>query len=219
MPSTRRARNSRFEIRDSQYPKRVILERVRRAYDGRAPLYDAIVRVLSFGGDTEYRRRAVDALGLRPGDRVLDVGCGTGLNFRWIARTGARAVGTDACHGMLRRVRGCGRLVQAAASQRVFRRASFDAVLCTYVISTILDENVVEPIAEALRPGGRLVVVDDTLPPGWFVGPGFMLRRMLRRGWPDLKGETLRALAPHFRDLRVSWCHYGMIFIIAGVRR
>ncbi len=201
----------------------MLLEAVRRAYDGRARFYNAIVRVLSFGGDAEYRRKAVAALRLRPGDRVLDVGCGTGLNFRYLARevgpTGA-LFGTDACHGMLRQIAHPGvRLVQATASQHVFRPGTFDAVLCTYVISTILDENVVEPIVRALKPKGRLVVVDDNLPPGWFVGPGFMLRRMMSKGWPDLCRDTLRALRPFFADVRVSYCHYGMIYVISGVKR
>lgn len=197
---------------------------VRRTYDARAPLYNAIVRVLSFGGDSEYRRAAVAALELKPGDRVLDIGCGTGLNFRDIARAVGPAgliVGTDLSHGMLSEVeaRPNLRLVQAAASQEVFRAASFDAILSTYVISTILDEEILGPLSRALRPGGRLVIADDSLPPGWFIGPRFMFGRMLRKGWPDLKGDTIRALRPLFTDLRVVHRHFGMIYIISGRRR
>jgi ubiquinone/menaquinone biosynthesis C-methylase UbiE len=202
----------------------VVSNLVRRTYDARAPLYNAIVRVLSFGGDTEYRRRAVDALRLKPGDRVLDIGCGTGLNFRDIAKavgpTGL-VVGTDLSHGMLSEVEGRPnlRLVQAAASQEVFRPGSFDAILSTYVISTILDEEILGPLCRALKPGGRLVIADDSLPPGWFIGPRFMFGRMLRKGWPDLKANTIRALRPLFTDLHVAHCHFGMIYIISGRRR
>jgi demethylmenaquinone methyltransferase/2-methoxy-6-polyprenyl-1,4-benzoquinol methylase len=197
---------------------------IRRTYDARAPLYNAIVRVLSFGGDTEYRRAAVEALHLKPGDRVLDLGCGTGLNFRYIAEAvGPRGliVGTDLSHGMLSRVerRPTLRLAQAAASQDIFRPQSFDAILSTYVISTILDEEILGPLHRALRPGGRLVIADDSLPPGWFIGPRFMFGRMLRKGWPDLKGDTIRALRPLFTDLRVTHRHFGMIYIISGRKR
>lgn len=197
---------------------------IRRTYDARAPLYNAIVRVLSFGGDSEYRRAAVQALDLKPGDRVLDIGCGTGLNFRNIAKavgpTGF-VVGTDLSHGMLREVeaRPNLRLVQAAASQEVFKPGTFDAILSTYVISTILDEEILGPLCRALKPGGRLVIADDSLPPGWFIGPRFMFGRMLKKGWPDLKGDTIRALRPLFSDLRVTHRHYGMIFIISGRRK
>ena len=197
---------------------------IRRTYDSRAPLYNAIVRVLSFGGDSEYRRAAVQALDLKPGDRVLDIGCGTGLNFRDIAKavgpTGL-VVGTDLSHGMLSEVEGRPnlRLVQAAASQSVFKPATFDAILSTYVISTILDEEILGPLCRALKPGGRLVIADDTMPPGWFIGPRFMFGRMLKKGWPDLKGDTIRALRPLFTDLRVTHRHFGMIYIISGRRK
>ncbi len=197
---------------------------IRSTYDARAGYYDAIVRALSFGGDSAYRRAAVDALKLRPGDRVLDVGCGTGLNFRWIAgKIGPRGlmVGSDLSLGMLDRVRPRPnlRLVQAAARQDVFRPASFDAILSTYVISTILDEELLDPLLRALKPGGRLVIADDNLPPGWYIGPGFMISRMLRAGWPKLKDRTLAALRPRLDDVRVRHCHYGMIFVISGVKR
>ena len=196
---------------------------VRRTYDRRARWYNGIVRVLSLGEDMEYRRRAVGSLRLRPGQRVLDVGCGTGLNFRFLADAvglSGLVVGTDLSREMLREVRdGRARRVQARASQCFFRPGSFDAAISTYVISTLLGERVMEPIVEAVRPGGRIVIVDDGLPPGWFVGPRFMLSNLWRRGWPDLRRETVATLRPHVRNLEVAFCHFGMIYIIAGDRK
>ncbi len=199
-----------------------MLDVVRSTYDHRARWYDSIVRLLSLGGDRAYRRRAIEELRLRPGQRVLDVGCGTGLNFRAIVEAvgpSGRVVGTDLSREMLLQSRdGRGFRIQARASQRIFRPASFDAVLSTYLISTLLGEGVLDPILEAVRPGGRIVIVDDALPPGWFVGPGFMLSNWWRRGWPDLRRETIAALSLHVRNLRVTYCHSGMIYIISADR-
>ena len=198
------------------------LDLIRSTYDHRAPWYDAIVRLLSFGGDREYRRRAVAALRLEPGQRVLDVGCGTGLNFPLLSSavgSSGLVVGTDLSHAMLREApAGRALRIQARASQHLFKPASFDAALSTYLISTLLGEGVLGPIVQAVRPGGRIVIVDDALPPGWFIGPGFMLRHLWRRGWPDLRKETIRALGPYVRHLQVTHCHGGMIYIIAGER-
>lgn len=198
------------------------MDLVRRNYDAWSRWYDVVVRALALGADGKYRRRAVEALRLRPGQRVLDVGCGTGLNFPLLADAvgpSGLVVGSDLSRGMLSRSRDPrARRVQARASQRIFRPGAFDAALSTYVISTMLDERVVEPIVEAVRPGGRVVIVDDRLPPGWFMGPRFMFASLFRNGWPDLRRATIRALRPHLRDVEVSTCHGGLIFMVSGVR-
>ena len=70
-------------------------------FDGVAERYDLTNTVLSFGQDRSWRRATRAALGLRPGERVLDVGAGTGVSTEELARSGAYAVGADLSLGML----------------------------------------------------------------------------------------------------------------------
>src|SRR6185503_7062242 len=71
-------------------------------FDGVARRYDLTNTVLSFGQDRRWRRRTRDALGLRPGQWVLDVAAGTGVSTAELARSGATAVASDFSLGMLR---------------------------------------------------------------------------------------------------------------------
>src|SRR3954447_14906140 len=75
---------------------------VAEMFDGVAERYDLTNTILSFGQDRGWRRSTRAALGLRPGERVLDVGAGTGVSTEELGRSGAYAVGADLSTGMLR---------------------------------------------------------------------------------------------------------------------
>lgn len=71
-----------------------------RLYRSRSKLYDFTARLYPFVGfrQNAYRKQAVRALGLQPGDTVVDVGCGTGLNFPLLQQAvgpAGRIVGVD----------------------------------------------------------------------------------------------------------------------------
>src|SRR4029453_10135955 len=78
---------------------------VRSMFDRIAPRYDFINRLLSAGTDVRWRRRAVDALGLPPGARVLDLCTGTAdLLVEALGRDGTRrGLGLDLSTSMLER--------------------------------------------------------------------------------------------------------------------
>jgi len=144
-------------------------------FDGVARRYDLTNTVLSFGQDRRWRRRTRDALGLRPGQRVLDVAAGTGVSTAELARSGASAIASDFSLGMLRagvNRRGRAELpfVAADALHLPFADASFDAVTISFGLRNVVD--VPAALAEFARvtlPGGRLVICEFSTP----VLPGF----------------------------------------------
>jgi demethylmenaquinone methyltransferase/2-methoxy-6-polyprenyl-1,4-benzoquinol methylase len=148
---------------------------VARMFDGVAKRYDVTNSVLSFGQDRRWRRKTRDALGLHPGQRVLDVAAGTGVSTAELARSGATAIASDFSLGMLRAGhRRPGRrqlpFVAADALQLPFADEAFDAVTISFGLRNIV--NVSGALAEFLRvvkPGGRLVVCEFSTP----VIPGF----------------------------------------------
>ncbi len=193
---------------------------VQRFYRYQAGVYDLTRWAFLYG-----RQRAVDLLDLRPDSRVLEIGCGTGLNFRHIVSrldsAQGRVVGVDFSEHMLGRAAGrvasCGyanlTLVQADA-ERLALDERFDAVLFAYSLSMIPNwASALERACEHLKPGGRLVVLDFGGFDRW--GP---LRR-LARGWLRLNHvETGRPyetkLAELLANLRVE-SHFGGYYFIA----
>ncbi|MGH9149924.1 MAG: class I SAM-dependent methyltransferase, partial [Acidimicrobiales bacterium] len=68
---------------------------VRAMFDAIAPRYDLCNRILTFGMDVGWRRKAVRSLGLPGGSRVADIAAGTGDLCRELAAAGYQPAGFD----------------------------------------------------------------------------------------------------------------------------
>lgn len=146
-----------------------------RLYDwwSRHPrLLQALYGAVFLGRESTFRRRTVRTLDLSPGERVLEVGCGTGNSFAalraGVGSTGS-VVGLDVSRGMVRsarvRIREAGwqnvHVVRGDARQPPVADEGFDAAYAAMSISAVPDpEQAIEATATTLRPGGRLVVLD-----------------------------------------------------------
>jgi ubiquinone/menaquinone biosynthesis C-methylase UbiE len=113
------------------------------------------------------QRSALAALELRAGDRLLDVGCGTGAAVRAAAAVAERAVGVDQSAAMIARGRELAaglanlELLQADAEALPFDAGAFSAVLCTTSLHHYLHaDRAVAEMARVLAPGGRVVIGD-----------------------------------------------------------
>ncbi|HET8658931.1 MAG TPA: demethylmenaquinone methyltransferase [Micromonosporaceae bacterium] len=137
-------------------------------FDGVAQRYDLTNSVLSFGRDRAWRRATRAALRLAPGQRVLDLGAGTGVSTAELARSGAYAVGADLSLGMLeagRQARPEVPLLAGDALALPFPDATFDAVTISFALRNVVDPDAaLREMARVTRPGGRLVVCEFSHP-------------------------------------------------------
>lgn len=108
----------------------------------------------------EYGRGLLAVLAPQAGERILDLGCGTGHLTQAIAATGARVVGLDSSREMIEQARETYPGIEfLVADARAFSFPyQFDAVFSNAALHWIREaERVVEHIVAALRPGGRFV--------------------------------------------------------------
>lgn len=141
-------------------------------FDRVSPRYDRLNRVLSFGTDVSWRRRATSLALLGAGGRAVDVGAGTGdLTFALEDRSapGALVIAADLSKGMLdvARRRRTVRAVIANAEALPFADASLDRVISGFTVRNLGDlPRGLRELRRVLRPGGRAVILELSHPPG-----------------------------------------------------
>jgi phosphatidylethanolamine/phosphatidyl-N-methylethanolamine N-methyltransferase len=131
-----------------------------------APVYDIIA-----GLTRKARRRSFELLDLLPGESVLIVGCGTGLDFEFVP-PGVSVDAVDVSPAMAQRAgRRAAELLPAARVQVMdatsldFPDAAFDAVVLHLILAVLPEPAAcVAEVARVLRPGGRAVVLDKFVP-------------------------------------------------------
>lgn len=137
---------------------------VRAMFDRIAPRYDLLNRLMTLGLDRGWRRSALTAISVGPGDRVIDLGAGTG-DFAELCRArGAEAIGVDLALGMLRAARDRDAqlpLVQCDGEELPFRDGWASAVTCGFALRNFSDlDRILAECARVLRPHGRLAILE-----------------------------------------------------------
>ena len=175
--------------------------------------YDALNRLLSLGSDLRWRRILVRRTAALPGARLLDACAGTAELAIGLATSypEASVVGVDASEGMLaiarRKVREKGlagriALLRADVLQLPFPDCAFDAAVVAFGLRNISDrQRGVRELIRAVRPGGKLLVLEFAPPPSSF--SGVLFRFCLSRVIPAI-GEFVSGEPRAYRYLHAS---------------
>jgi demethylmenaquinone methyltransferase/2-methoxy-6-polyprenyl-1,4-benzoquinol methylase/phosphoethanolamine N-methyltransferase len=136
-------------------------------------LHDWLVTAYFFGREARVRERTLDIVHVAAGERVLDVGCGTGtlaLAAKERVGAGGSVHGVDAAVEMIARARtrsarsGVPVAFEIAAAQSLpFADAVFDVALCSLALHHLPEDARATALAEmhrVLKPGGRALIVE-----------------------------------------------------------
>jgi ubiquinone/menaquinone biosynthesis C-methylase UbiE len=142
-----------------------------------APTYDVLMKRMTFGRERALREMTVDLAGVKPGDSVLEVGCGTGtltLAAKRRAGPSGQVFGIDVIPVMIelsqQKAAQAGEEIpfQLASIEEIpFPANTFDVVMCSFMIfhmSEKVRRKGISEIYRVLKPQGRLLVVDSASP-------------------------------------------------------
>jgi demethylmenaquinone methyltransferase/2-methoxy-6-polyprenyl-1,4-benzoquinol methylase len=207
-------------------------DEVLAVYRKRARYYDLSANLYYLLGFREqaYRKIAVEALRLKPGDRVVEIGCGTGLNFSLLQEKvgeGGKIIGVDLTDAMLKgaadRIERNGwsnvELVRSDAASFRFPE-KIDGVLSTFALTLEPDyDGVIARGAAALKPGRRWVVLDVKLPSNWlrYLAPLLILLvRPFAVSMEVAKRHPWESIETHLTNTTVQELYFGVAYLSAG---
>ena len=213
---------------------------VRDMFDRIAPVYDAMNRAMTAGLDRRWRRETARTV-VSPGDRVLDVCCGTGDLAIAARHAGGVVTGLDFSERMLARARTKSdeiEWVEGDALALPFADGFFDAVTVGFGVRNIDDlERGVGELRRVLRPGGRLGILEITMPRGllrpfyrlWFDGLVPLAGKLLPGGsaytylpasvrrFPEAEDFAELMRAAGFEEVRYRLFAGGIVALHRGV--
>ena len=148
----------------SKSPSEIDYTKVEKVYSIYSKFYDLVYGKLFY----DSRTAAIQLLEIKPGDRILEVGVGTGLSLPSYPRD-CLVLGFDLTGAMLEkgieRVQRWGlhnvHLQQMDAAHMAFSQNSFDAVMAAYVMTAVPEPHrVLSEMCRVCRPGGRIVFLN-----------------------------------------------------------
>ena len=207
-------------------------QNVQALYQSGAKFYDfttILYRMIGLRMRT-YRSLAINKLSLNKGDCVIELGCGTGLNFPFIIEQighEGRLIGVDLTQGMLdiaqERVERSGwkniELIQSDIVEYNFPE-DVNGVLATGVFGYIAEyDQVIKAASKALVPGGHLVILDGKQPERL---PSWLFKIVLRLGKPFgftpeyFKVRPWESVKRYLKNSTIEQKYGGLIYILSA---
>lgn len=207
-------------------------DEIREVYEKRASVYELAVYLYYLLGFPigRYRRLVVEALAPRPGDTIVEIGCGTGMNFPLLQEKvgpDGKIIGVDISAAMLRRakrrIEAAGwqnvELVHSSAADYAFPQG-VDGIIATGVLTyEPAYDKVVERGAKALAPARRWVVFDYKMPSGWLrrLVPLFVwISRPFGISLALFDRKPADSIKRHLRKVKIQELYFGLLFIASG---
>jgi ubiquinone/menaquinone biosynthesis C-methylase UbiE len=201
-------------------------------YRRRAKLYDFSANAYYLLGFREfaYRKIGIKALNLKKGDTVVEIGCGTGLNFNLLRKqVGPKGniIGVDLTPEMLeeadKRIRRNGwqnvTLVQSDAAEYQFTE-QIDGIISTFAITLVPEyDGIIQNGAAALSPNARFVVVDFKKPdkwPMWIIKLFVILTRPFGISLDIADRHPWESVARYMTVVEFRELYFGALYLCVG---
>jgi demethylmenaquinone methyltransferase/2-methoxy-6-polyprenyl-1,4-benzoquinol methylase len=210
-------------------------EKVREMYQSGAKNYDLTTVLFRLIGlrMKAYRLHAIKKLSLQRGDNVIELGCGTGLNFPILMKQigpEGRLIGVDLTPGMLdiarERVKQAGwknvELIQSDIVAYDFPE-KVNGVIATGLFGYIPEyDRVIKTISESIVSGGHLVILDGKQPKNL---PSWLFKIVLKLGGPFgytpeyFNVRPWESVGRYFKETSIDTMYGGMIYILSGTAK
>ncbi len=179
-----------------------------------------------------YQKKAVQALNLQRGDTVVEIGCGTGLNFPLLRQTvgpEGKIIGTDITDAMLAQARkrveenswSNVELWQSDAASFQFP-SGVGGIISTFAITLSPDfDEIIQNGSKALSPGGCWVILDFKLPSSWLSRLAPFLVFLTRPFGVSMELATRHpweSINRHLNNTSLTELYGGFVYIATGER-
>jgi demethylmenaquinone methyltransferase/2-methoxy-6-polyprenyl-1,4-benzoquinol methylase len=208
-------------------------EQIKSLYRKRAQNYDISANLYYLIGfrEQKYREESIAKLNLKQGDTVLEIGCGTGLNFQILFNSvgkNGKVIGIDLTDKMLKEAEdrinknkwNNYELINMDAAKYNFDQ-KIDAAISTFALTLIPEyETIIKNISDVLNAGSRLVICDFKKPeqfPDWLIKFGVFITKPFGVTLDLAERKPWEKMKKYFSRVEVKELFGGVAYIATGI--